>query len=594
MGPFHDVPASPGTGAADRPCRSLRRAPVRWLILGAALQATAGPGAAQVEGSEQDFFDVFAGAVATGVPRPDLPQTPALTPLSRVSEPDYADGFGAPAGPGRPSPRALSNALSVPANAREDRVPLTNLAVAMFQLLASHTHARSPTLAGPDERITIPLAPDDPLAAGDPAAAITLQRSAHAGGTGPGDPREQLNDVTPSMDGSSVYGSDAATEELLRRLDGTGRMKTGPDGGLPIIDGRPAAGDVRRDENRVLEGVHALFVREHNRLADGIADGCARTGASCSGDEIFAGARRLVTLQQQKILYDELLPTLLGTDDLASLAPAHLQDHVSGALNEYTAAAGRIGHTQVPDTILLAKPDGSRRSVPLADCFFDTGCLGDAPLEDLLLGAALQPAEAVDTVVEDSLRNALVPGFGQTLRTDLYTLNIARGRDHGLADYMSVRAALGLPERPLEDLLPEAIRSAYDDPEATGIDLLVGMFGEDLLPGAYLGETAAALWALQFEALSREPGFFATDDLAPGVPDWLDDVSMSRLLSSASGLSPDQLPADPFRVTPAPAAVPLSPTLPLLAAGVGALVLARRRRAAVPGRARQAPPRFPD
>ena len=53
------------------------------------------------------------------------------------------------------------------------------------------------------------------------------------------------------------------------------------------------------------------------------------------------------------------------------------------------------------------------------------------------------PAQKIDTLMVDELRNALFPvGRGNGL--DLAAMNIQRGRDHGLPDFNSVRKYLGL------------------------------------------------------------------------------------------------------------------------------------------------------
>ena len=98
------------------------------------------------------------------------------------------------------------------------------------------------------------------------------------------------------------------------RADGTGRLRTSAGDLLPFnTEGLPnaggedprlfLAGDVRANEQVGLIAMHTLFVREHNRLADLIAE--AHPGAS--GDEIYEQARRIVGGQMQAITYNEFL-----------------------------------------------------------------------------------------------------------------------------------------------------------------------------------------------------------------------------------------------------------------------------------------------
>ncbi len=64
-------------------------------------------------------------------------------------------------------------------------------------------------------------------------------------------------------------------------------------------------------------------------------------------------------------------------------------------------------------------------------------------IEPIIRGMVKMPAQKIDTLVIDELRNVLFPvGRGNGL--DLVAMNIQRGRDHGLPDYNSVRKLLGL------------------------------------------------------------------------------------------------------------------------------------------------------
>src|SRR5206468_10040851 len=82
--------------------------------------------------------------------------------------------------------------------------------------------------------------------------------------------------------------------------------------------------------------------------------------------------------------------------------------------------------------------------VPLSAAFFNPPLLTANGIDPILKYLSSDPSSELDTEVVDSVRNFLFgpPGAGGL---DLVSLNIQRGRDHGLADYNSMRAAYGLP-----------------------------------------------------------------------------------------------------------------------------------------------------
>ena len=151
-------------------------------------------------------------------------------------------------------------------------------------------------------------------------------------GTGPGNPRQQVNLVGSYIDASQVYGDSASRLEWLR---------TGPDNGkpgqagatlllphkyLPLATARGdaasgafdgdrrragsetpqnavVAGDVRANENAELTAATTLFAREHNRIVEQLP-------CSLSNEEKFQIARRFVAAEEQYITYNEFLPAV--------------------------------------------------------------------------------------------------------------------------------------------------------------------------------------------------------------------------------------------------------------------------------------------
>jgi hypothetical protein len=98
-----------------------------------------------------------------------------------------------------------------------------------------------------------------------------------------GQAREQVNGITSFIDASNIYGSDDSTTDSLRtKSNGKLLVETlGTNDMLPKVKGVEISGDVRAREMPGLTTMHTLFMREHNRLCDLIAND--RPGSSSLG-----------------------------------------------------------------------------------------------------------------------------------------------------------------------------------------------------------------------------------------------------------------------------------------------------------------------
>src|SRR5262249_12712773 len=95
---------------------------------------------------------------------------------------------------------------------------------------------------------------------------------------------------------------------------------------------------------------------------------------------------------------------------------------------------------------------------------------------------------------------------------DLASLNIQRGRDHGLADYNTTRAAYGLPrvtsfsQITSDPTLQAKLAQLYKN--VNNIDLWVGALAEDHIPGTSTGPLLRAVITDQFERLRDGDSFY--------------------------------------------------------------------------------------
>ena len=445
--------------------------------------------------------------------------------LVRTTTAAYGDGVSSPAGADRPSARLVSNLLAQsPADGVTNDRDWTAFVYAWGQFL-DHDLSLTAT-ASPRESFPVAVPAGDPSfdPAGTGTKTISLSRSAWdpATGTGAANPRQQVNSLSSFIDGSQIYGVDATRAAALREFAG-GRLKTSAGGLLPFnTAGLPnandahrvaddqlfLAGDVRANENPELLALQTLFVREHNR----IATDAATSHPEWTDEQLFQFARRMVIAELQKITYDEFLPALLGWAPAGiganGIAPyaGYRADVNPGIATEFSTAAFRVGHSMLGDDIQFLANDGTpvASALRLKDAFFDPRPVSSRGIDGVLKYLASDRGQEIDTKVVEDVRNFLFGAPGQG-GFDLAALNIQRGRDHGLPDYNTVRAAYGLPRvTSFADITPDVavqqgLRQAYGSVDK--IDLWVGGLAERHLPGSSLGATFTRIIVDQFTRL---------------------------------------------------------------------------------------------
>ena len=440
----------------------------------------------------------------------------AGTPLTRVAFADYDDEMGSMAGIGRPSPREISNALCSETESTPNAMGASDMLWQWGQFVDHDIDLTEPQDPVEPAPIPVPLGDPwfDPTSSG--LATIDFNRSVYHPGTGHdlNYPRQQINQITHYIDASNVHGSNDVRAATLRTNDGTGRLVMSAGNllqfntaALPNAGGTGPelflAGDVRANEQVSLAALHTLFVREHNRLAEEIAD----DDPSLAGDEIYQEARRILGALIQVITYNEFLPALLGPNALRPYRG--YRSFVSPAIsNEFSTAVYRFGHSALSPTLL--RLDSTLTPIPegnlaLRDAFFRPDrIVNEGGIEPLLRGLASQACSAIDLELVDDVRNFLFgpPGAGGF---DLAALNIQRGRDHGLPSYNATRAVMGLEPRAdfsevsADPNVQALLASLYADVE--DIDLWVGVLAEDPFNGGHVGELAFFVMRDQFERL---------------------------------------------------------------------------------------------
>ena len=343
--------------------------------------------------------------------------------------------------------------------------------------------------------------------------------------------RDSFNEISSLLDCGTVYSNEDETLEKLRSFKG-GLLKM-----LPVFQEfnmkdllplkleepdegciRPSedvycflAGDARVNEQTVLALVHTLFVREHNRLATELSE----INPHWNDETLFQETRHIMAAISQHITYNEFLPMVLGKEVMHRHDLVLLKDGYSdgydpytnpSATNGFSTAAFRFGHTLLPSTIERWSKShryvGSQRLSEMLQQPYDLYKGGWA--DTYMLGLTNQVAQAYDDSVTQEVTNHLFQEPGKKFGLDLASLNIQRGREHGVPSYNKWREWCGFsPVRGFDELLGvmsnntvAAYAAVYDSPE--DIDLWSAGISEKPLPGSLIGPTFACIIGKQF------------------------------------------------------------------------------------------------
>lgn len=460
----------------------------------------------------------------------------SFTHLERLGTADYSDLISSMAGANRPSAREISN--KVMAQAEGESIPNsfgTSDFLWQWGQFLDHDIGLTDG-AGEAADIIVPIGDPffDPHGTGDQVILFNRALFDDQTGSSASDPRQQENEITAWIDGSQIYGSDAERSLALRVSENSpflavseGNLLPFNTRGLTNANGLGAAedslfvaGDVRVNEQVGLAAMHTLWVREHNRIARILQN--ERRGAS--GEDIFQAARRLVVAKLQIITYEEYLPALMGSNALSEYSGYNPSVN-PGLFNEFSVAAYRYGHSLVNETLLRLDATGAEipeGHLSLRAAFFTAPSVltTQRSVDPILRGLANQLSQKLDSKANNDLRNFLfgLPGQGGF---DLLSLNIQRGRDHGVPSYNDMREVMGLPRViNVSDVTSDPVlQLALSETYATvdDIDLWVGGLCEDALSaeGSQLGELFHAMHVLQFEAFRDGDRFWYENDLTP-------------------------------------------------------------------------------
>ncbi|KAF3695780.1 Eosinophil peroxidase [Channa argus] len=402
-------------------------------------------------------------------------------------------------------------------------------------------------------------------------------------------PRQQINALTAFIDVGQVYGSDDVKAGFLRNLttdEGLLRVNTQfSDNGrelMPfanssvnicanrarITGGNPqevpcfAAGDGRSNENIGLTSVHTLLMREHNRLARALA----KLNPTWNGERIYQEARKIMGGYFQVLTFRDYLPHIVGPDFVAkhlSNYPGYDRNVDPSIANVFATAAYRFAHLAVqPVMFRLDEQYQEHRlfpSPPLHTTFFASWrVVFEGGLDPLLRGLVGRPTKlnTQSKMMTDELRDKLFQ-FSAKLALDLASLNMQRGRDHGIPGYNKWRKFCGLSQpQSLSDLaivmnstiLARNLMDLYGTPD--NIDVWLGGVAEPFVPGGRVGPLLGCLISKQFERIRQGDRFWWENDgvFTEAQRSSLRQTSFARIICDNTGIT--EVPQNPFLYRP--------------------------------------------
>jgi peroxidase len=460
----------------------------------------------------------------------------AIVPMERIVPPRYADGVNAPrraqSGAELPNPRSISNIVHPDNNVPHASITHITMAFGQFldhDITSTPDQNNLPCCSNPSmtDCFPIPIPPNDPDYAQFDVRCLEFGRSVRACGS---NPREQINQATAFIDGSQIYGSSVAEQNRLRSFSG-GLLATEMSVFLPRNASNTncgdsargiscfIAGDDRLNENPGLLSLHFIWLREHNRIANGLRG----VNPSWNDETLYQEARRIVIAELQDITYSEYLPVILGPSTMqrfnlnppGSGGTTFYENNINpGIINSFATAAYRFGHSLIQRFFTLA---GNGGSLDLTFNFNNPESLytsGNA--ERIVNGLAQQPSQNFDNFVAEPVTSHLFQAPGSEFGSDLASINIQRGRDHGLPGYPFFRDVCGLSvPGSFNDLfsmfrdntVPLFQQVGYQS--VNDLDLWPAGLSERVIEGV-VGPTFACIIGAQFNRLLYGDRFFYT------------------------------------------------------------------------------------
>jgi len=471
-----------------------------------------------------------------------------------------------------PSCRKVSQALLT----RDKFIPATilNINAASWIQFQTHdwfSHGKNQT----DNQWEIPIEAEDSWPQDQRPMKVDKTLADQSRPDGVGDPPTFLNTESHWWDASQVYGSNQETIDKLR-LHVDGRMRIAADGFLPYD---PVSGiDLVAFPGTWWFGLsmlHTLFVREHNSICDHLK----KAHPQWNDQQLYNHARLINAALIAKIHTVEWTPAILphpatamamdinwwgllgrkfkksmgrlGDSEILSGIIGSTADHheVPYYLTEEFVSVYRM-HPLVPDQFdFYSHEDGRFLSSKEFMAGFDRQSrpmMKEIGMENLFYSFGIAHPGALTLHNYPNFMRELVKPNGEAF--DLAAVDVFRDRERGVPRYNRFRELVGrgrinsFEEITSNPQWAKELREVYDN-DINQVDLMIGLFAEDLPEGFGFSDTAFRVFILMASRRLKSDRFF-TDDYRAEVYtreglDWIENNSMLTVLRRHHpGLSP--------------------------------------------------------
>ncbi|CRL07712.1 CLUMA_CG020666, isoform A [Clunio marinus] len=323
---------------------------------------------------------------------------------------------------------------------------------------------------------------------------------------------EILNKATSYIDHSIVYGSEDLDTRKIRTFS-SGKLRIPSNKVLPTDRfGNYLQSSLRLAVAPIGAVWPSIFARNHNKLAEGLA----AVNPQWDDETLFQEARRInIAIFHSGIFSGRIIETIFKK----RINETYKENFDASTSLEFSTAY-RIGHFYLQPEMLLIDETGTTEKVPHSETLGRLD-LVENYFEATVRGLLQQPVNYLNYSEEIFNRFAKnKDGMG----LDLLSIDIQRGRDHGLPTFLDARRKSGFKADfktfdDLTEIFPqhnvELLKSVYEDVE--DIDLYVGAMLETFssLDEVLVGETLGYVIGHQYQRSVGGDVYFYTHKVNP-------------------------------------------------------------------------------